>query len=414
MISALRKRKGTEDGEQRLHRLYTGRRSPLISSLIHPPSLLALRSGSPRPSYSNTFHPGSTPSMSLALTIPSASSSFSNGSVERSTDGARLANTSFSQSSYHSDIFDQAPPSYSDPPPSYASPNVLCTRAMTYDQTSRPPFERTAGNTLLGPASRVTSPDADWHERHQSARLGVDVDYQAFLSLRWPGFPTRHANGPVGTDFGTQTIAFTPLSPQCQTSTSSISSQDPRWPSICYECKKLVNQYQHVVYRSESAWLIHAWAIHPSDIPWVPCKCRWEGCDNGIIYYSSKKWINHAVSVHQKDVYCDYNDCEYGHGNQGGKAFGTPAEKNRHTKQKHDDPETCQQPYCTHAGKLNRTDKRNKHMIKYHGSFVCTVRSCLRGHIDGVNYGFATQVLLDKHVRENKHRQVGSLAGARA
>ncbi|KAF8853938.1 hypothetical protein BDZ45DRAFT_560325, partial [Acephala macrosclerotiorum] len=122
-------------------------------------------------------------------------------------------------------------------------------------------------------------------------------------------------------------------------------------------------------------------------------------------YHSSKKWITHALSVHQKDVYCDFDDCEYSHGNQQGKAFGTPSEKKRHAQQKHDNPETCQLPYCTHKKvRVNRTDKRTKHDAIHHGRFICTVGGCLRGRINSINYGFHTQALLDDHIQKNKHR----------
>lgn len=97
MLPEFRKRKETEDGEQRPYLFHNGRNSPLTNSPTHPPSSLAFRNGSMSPTYSKTFIPGGTQYISPLSLIPSVSNSCAN--ISAGGYGSRPVNPPFSQES---------------------------------------------------------------------------------------------------------------------------------------------------------------------------------------------------------------------------------------------------------------------------------------------------------------------------
>lgn len=160
-------------------------------------------------------------------------------------------------------------------------------------------------------------------------------------------------------------------------------------------------------------WKVHFWTYHRDQGQWEACTCYWPGCPSqgwdgkALVFESPRKWLDHAASVHVKDVYCPEVGCEHGRGNSDGNVFGTGSVLKRHTQQKHDRPIYCELQHCRHKRvKLNRTDKRKRHLDLFHGPNCCDKEGCFRGRIDGIDYGFETPKLLKDHM--NTHAKKGN------
>lgn len=393
------------------------------SSALHPPTFSTLHNGRPPDSSSFSSSRSSSPVQALQglrsnpQHLPSAPRTLPRVSslecllAEASAASVQFGRGDFSQGSNvkgagYDDVCQPASPAAIWGAPSAIG---LSSQTVQYDHTSHRPPDVRAGNTSPCLAMPPTSYSAYWHDKHQNARPGEDVDYLDFLSLQWPGPPPAYDL--VGaTGFLSRPASSTSTQLQHQIIPSSTSSQHvPTWPNVCGQCNESNSPIGHVVYESLHHWLVHAWTEHPNEAQWTPRPCFWPNCQNGVLYLNPKKCLDHIASVHVKNIYCAYIDCEYHYGNGEDKVFGTPSDLKRHEEQVHDDPIFCELQYCTHKRvRLNRTDHRKKHMKGFHGSFCCSVTNCLRGRINGIDYGFHTQAFLNEHVQKGRHRTISS------
>ncbi|CZR58600.1 uncharacterized protein PAC_08492 [Phialocephala subalpina] len=185
---------------------------------------------------------------------------------------------------------------------------------------------------------------------------------------------------------------------------SSPLSDLPYVPSPCYQCNDLRTvQVSDPVYDTLDDLLVHVLRDHEGPSRWIAAKCPWTGCQTKCTFDTLNIWLDHVRIVHQKAFYCEREDCKIRRGGPNPKPFGSQADLNRHSLIKHLPPRLCGKPGCPGKENLNRIDKRTKHILEYHGQFLCTVDGCIRGRQIGNDYyGFATNDKLAQH-RRKKH-----------
>lgn len=307
--------------------------------------------------------------------------------------------------------------------------DYLVAPVSPYSQTS---FQiASTGNTPLHPSPTsggYPAPDENWHQQHQDTHPGYFVPFETYLSPDWPEseqtdvVPDEPISSPQAFEVDDvsenhslpepqiQELAFSP-SPHDDGYTNPQAPQEiPSWPAVCFQCSNSVNDYSvpDTIYENFSTWLVHSWITHSEVGAWSPMKCPWEDppCNNPNSFKTQKHWLDHVSIVHQKTLYCDYVNCKQRKDGPEETAFGTIADLKRHRQSIHETPINCRKPYCKgrKGAKLNRKDKRDAHESKYHGPFLCSSNGCLRRRIDGIDYGFSDQSLLNAHMRDTHHQ----------
>jgi hypothetical protein len=299
-----------------------------------------------------------------------------------------------------------------------------------YNQTTLFQIAST-GNTPLHPSPTsggYLTPDKNWHQQHQDTHPGYFVRFETYLSSDWPELeqtvvvPDEPISSPPGFEVDDvsenhsspepqiQGLAFSPSPPDDRSTDHQALQEISRWPAVCFQCSSSSNDYPvpDTMYENFNTWLVHNWTAHSEVGAWSPMRCPWEDppCGNPKYFKTQKHWLDHVSIVHQKTLYCDHADCKQRKGGPEETAFGTRADLKRHRQSIHETPIYCKKPCCKgrKGAKLNRKDKRDVHESKYHGPFSCSFNGCPRRRIDGIDYGFSDQNLLNAHMRHTHHQ----------
>jgi hypothetical protein len=299
-----------------------------------------------------------------------------------------------------------------------------------YSQTSIFQIVST-GNPPLNPSPisvGYPTPGENWHQQHQDTLPGYCVRFETYLSSDWPEseqtvvVPDEPISSPPGLEVDNISENHSSPEPQIQGTAFSPSphddrSTDPRalqeisrWPAVCFQCSSSSKDYPvpDTMYETFSTWLVHNWTAHAEVGAWSPMRCPWEDppCGNPKYFKTQKHWLDHVSIVHQKTLYCNRANCKQGKGAPEETAFGTRADLKRHDQSIHETPIYCRKQCCKgrKGAKLNRKDKRDIHESKYHGPFSCSFNGCPRRRINGIDYGFSDQNLLNAHMRHTHHQ----------
>lgn len=278
----------------------------------------------------------------------------------------------------------------------------------TRDGERQPHPFRTSRSPLLPSSSLDPSTSLGYTSaiRNDSASFQYDHTTHRFFDPT-----TSHISPPTAPLLDSPSTAVEPH-PSSAPPSTSLELTETQVPPSPWECAWCVGQQPRVRYESWDKFYVHYYTAHPDAESWIPRKCLWWGCDNGITYTTRNSWLQHVPRKHQKTVYCDYDDCEFGRGR---KALGTQQDKKRHYQDIHEPAVHCQLEYCTHTKRrLNRSEHKKRHMTKYHGSNCCKFPGCERGHIDTDNYGFSTPAELSLHMQKRRHPPAKSQWSARA
>lgn len=305
-----------------------------------------------------------------------------------------------------------------------STPGYSTTMRAPLDRQSKswpvtPPSSTSSGSSILPPSS-LNSPTVDCGSHLACFSFESAEEQTKIMEETLPDPDTPTSYSPY------LPVNFTSLLPYSETSsyqdiqldavnspaggTETSRSQSPLdlpyCPSPCFLCEgvRATDDAIKPLHNTLNDWLVHFWKMHEDSSLWTTNTCVWKGCKTTTTFASVKLWLEHVRIVHYKSFYCERADCKIRLGSPNAKPFGSRADLNRHDRSTHATPIYCDKRGCTGREKLNRSDKRSKHEVDYHGQKLCIFKDCPRSrHVENVYYGFSTQDDLIAHLRDKHH-----------